>query len=133
MNTVDTTTVIPLVVVPLNASDCMCAAIQQIGQNGESPVPTECQNNSACTGQECTFTIGALVFILESDLFPCAKPPGFVFIIRDSDKVALQEFYFDQNKTESLFGLYDFEVTVVHKDYSIIVHVSNTIIIMSTC
>ncbi len=103
----------------------MCKAIKHIGENGESPFETECQANSDCTGQVCTFDVAGTIYLLESDVFPCAKPPGFVFIIRDNiSKVALTEFYFNEDKNVSLFGLYPFHVTVEQRNYSIIIHVS---------
>ena len=124
-NNGQTEVVIPTTKIPLNASDCTCAAIKHIGETFEAPPESEtnCQSNAACTGQECTFTAVGQTLFLESDIVPCGTPPGFVFIARDANHNVLSEFFFDKDQNETLLGFIPLQVTVMQGDYSITISV----------
>ena len=120
---------IPTTKIPLNASDCTCAAIKHIEETFEAPPSsqTSCQTNAACTGLECTFNAFGQLLFIESDIVPCGTPPGFVFIVRDANQNVLSEFFFDKDQNETLLGLIPLQVTVLQGDYSITVSVWKTI------
>ena len=114
--------VVPHTVISLNASDCMCQSIQSLAQLGESPVETNCVNNSKCTGLECTFNYST-GYRVETEVNPCTHPPGIDFYIKPvhTNQILFHHFF---NTSSTILGLCPLHVTVEHRDYSMIIFVS---------
>ena len=116
--------VVPRTVISLNASYCMCQSIQSLAQLGESPVETNCVNNSKCTGLECTFNY-SIGYRVETEVNPCTHPPGIDFYIKSvhTNQLWFHRF-FNTSSNATILGLFPLHVTVEHRNYSMIISVS---------
>ena len=93
----------------------------------ELPGVTTCSNNSQCTGLQCGFNAFSSQFTMESEVVPCNDPPGFILIIKDAGNNVIFDQYFNasRNTTVVIGGIpLPLMVTVVHREYSMIVSVS---------
>ena len=68
--------IIPLTYVPLNASHCMCESLTQLKDNINSPTETNCVTDSKCVGIECDLIVDDHTYLIDTQIFPCANPPG---------------------------------------------------------
>lgn len=106
----------------------MCQSIQELADvtGNDSPVETNCRNNSNCTGLECTFNSGGLDFNVETVVKPCTHPPGFYFIIKQSNYVVYEHFFDNSTNNTVNIGPASIELhaTVIHRSYSMIISVS---------
>lgn len=112
---------IPFTEVPLNASVCMCESVTHIKENVVAPVEKNCSVDDKCIGVECDFTVekyGDLFADTEVD--PCTKPPGFLFVVRNSTKILYDKFFNESMNTTLLDN--PFNVIVVHNNYSMIIY-----------
>lgn len=119
-------TLVPHTTISLNVSDCMCKSIQSIATLGESPVDSNCHNNTECTGLECLFDAGlAGQYNVETEIQPCSTPPGFIFILRNAqtNQILYEHFFNSSANASILFGV-PLHVTVEHRNYSMIISVS---------
>ncbi len=68
--------IIPLTYVPLNSSYCMCQSLTQLKDNIKSPAETNCVTDSKCVGIECDLVVDNHTYLIDTQIFPCANPPG---------------------------------------------------------
>lgn len=120
---------VPTTVIPLNASVCACEAAQFISSSVESLPGTAqvtCEVNAGCTGHECHYSgLGDFTFYLESEFLPCNTPPGLEMIIRNSEEVVLEQYYFDSSREVTILSTFPLNVMVEHFQYSMILSVSD--------
>ena len=74
----DTVTIfVPTTHIPLNSSDCMCESLSQLSDNIDAPVETDCgTKDDECVGLECHLSVEDQQYLLETEVYPCATPPG---------------------------------------------------------
>ena len=122
-------TVIPYTEVPLNASYCMCESLIDIASKIQAPVEIGCITNTQCTGVDCEFSIGVTNYFIETEVVPCAHPPGVLFVVRDNNNNIVFDSYLDRSFNDTLLG-FPLYIVVEHMKFSVTVSVCLLYIIM---
>ena len=107
---------IPLVHVPLNASQCMCESLKNLSQYS-------CTKNSACNGVQCD--IDGLSYTVDLLVLSCDDPPGIGITILDPDGTDIYMGTFDQTQSIPIPPVGNLKVSILHHDYSMDVEVSS--------
>ncbi len=89
--------VVPPVLIPINASTCMCQSLSELAQaSGHSFIETNCVPNQACDGVKCTLNVLGGIYYLETVILPCVD--AVEWLVEDSASNILAEHRF--NETE---------------------------------
>jgi len=89
------TSVIPPVLVPLNASSCMCHTLRDLAdKSGHNFIETSCSANTACNGISCSLTVLGRVYVLETVFLPCVD--AVEWLVEDG-QVVVADYRFNQS------------------------------------
>lgn len=130
----ETVDIFSSVQVPLNASGCMCASLQNMSQgiqddDSSSAITRECHTNPNCSGIHC-FVTGTQPLLSSYDadivVYPCNDPPaiGITVVDHPSGQVLFSRNFSDSENV-SLTDSSDavLSVDIVHHNYSMDVSV----------
>ena len=108
---------IPVVHVPLNASDCFCDSLTGLAQVATHPVlEPECSTNEACDGIRCEVDIFGTVYYFEIVIRSCSESVGL--LVEDSNFNVLNMAEFNQSETRPIqVGSLTLQVEVVIVKY----------------
>ena len=119
---------VPETIISLNASYCQCESIQDVIETTQLELPgnSVCVNNTNCTGMQCGLDAGSAGrYNIESEVEPCSHPPGFILIITDANTGSIIfDQYFNASRDTTVSSFFPLKVTVVHREYSMLVSVS---------
>lgn len=119
-------TAIPQVIVPLNASQCMCESLSLLAsESGGTLLEPECYTNDRCNGVICELDIFGNVFYMESIILPCEYAVDVV--IRDSNRQPTFMSYYNRTEVHVIdLGLFsaNLYVEIIRRNYSMDVSVS---------
>ena len=116
----DGTVLIPQVLVPLNASECLCDSLADLAEQATHPlVEPECSTNELCNGVRCELDIFGSVYYLEIMIDSCES--AVEVLVEDSQGQVLHSSTFNQTETKTLqIGSLSLptEVVIVKHNYS---------------
>lgn len=118
--------IVPNVIVPLNASDCMCRSLQQLSTSVQSSAPgLSCTTGPQCNSVQCLpQTLLPSLFGLDMTVLQCRNPPAVQISLTDSSGFLIYSGVFDRSQNATVSVLLTLSVTIIQRQYSMDVEVS---------
>lgn len=117
--------VVPALLIPLNASDCMCDSLAVLAETADHHVfSPECATNEACDGIRCSLLVLGTTYYIEVIVLPCNNSAQVV--VEDANLNHLESAVFAGNETRRLTVQgYPIDVTtvIIPREYSMEVQV----------
>lgn len=125
----------PEVVVPLNASDCMCRSLQQLAGSIRTAGGLSCTATPSppCNRVQCQpQTLLPSLFGVDVTVLQCRDPPAVQISLTEPSGSSIYSGVFDRSQNVSVSVLLTLSVSIVQGPYSIDVEVGIAILQQKT-